>query len=140
MNKVFACFSVPGVPCAKARPRVNTNTGRAYTPAKTKQFEELVKFSYWRQCGRRCTADPLVLGILFKMPIPQKTPEKTRKLMLKGKILPAKRPDIDNLIKAIMDGLNGSAYQDDNQIIELTARKVYGEEPETVVTLSTKKM
>ena len=36
-------FEVPGKITGKGRPRVNTTTASAYTPAKTKEYEELVK-------------------------------------------------------------------------------------------------
>ena len=38
-----------------------------------------------------------------------------------------KKPDADNLAKAILDALNGVAYPDDAQIVKLTVRKRYGE-------------
>ena len=37
-----------------------------------------------------------------------------------------KKPDLDNLVKSVLDGLNGIAYVDDNQIIDIEARKEYG--------------
>ena len=36
-------FDVIGPVTGKGRPRVNTYTARAYTPAKTKEYEDLVK-------------------------------------------------------------------------------------------------
>ena len=50
---------------------------------------------------------------------------------------PTTRPDIDNLVKSIMDSLNGFAYDDDSQVIELHAWKVYGE-PKTIVAIRKK--
>lgn len=32
-------------------------------------------------------------------------------------------PDIDNLIKSILDGLNGIAWEDDKQVIEVKAQR-----------------
>ena len=39
-------FEVPGEPVAKERPRTNMATGVVYTPAKTKNYEETVKWCY----------------------------------------------------------------------------------------------
>ena len=47
-------------------------------------------------------------------------------------------PDDDNLLKAVMDGLNRVAYHDDAQVVFGTAVKIYGaqdEAPKTMVTL-----
>jgi len=46
------------------------------------------------------------------------------------------KPDLSNLVKAIEDALNKIAYNDDAQISELIARKVYAETEETVVTIT----
>ena len=39
---------------------------------------------------------------------------------------PAKKPDADNILKAVCDALNGFAWKDDAQVIEAHVRKVYG--------------
>jgi Holliday junction resolvase RusA-like endonuclease len=41
------------------------------------------------------------------------------------KIKRPKKPDIDNLIKSVCDGLNGVAYKDDSQIVKLTSSKIF---------------
>ena len=43
--------------------------------------------------------------------------------MLNGELLPAKKPDIDNIVKAVLDALNEVAYRDDTQVVELQVRK-----------------
>lgn len=39
--------------------------------------------------------------------------------MLSGELLPTKKPDIDNIVKAVLDALNEVAYRDDTQVVEL---------------------
>lgn len=63
---------------------------------------------------------------------------------LKKSIRPAKwrpkRPDIDNLIKLVMDSLEGLVWSDDAQIVEVEAIKVHavqGENPRTEVYVAT---
>ena len=49
-----------------------------------------------------------------------------------------KRPDIDNLMKAVMDALNGVLYKDDAQVCEIYVQKVVapgGQDPHTYVTV-----
>ena len=38
------------------------------------------------------------------------------------------KPDIDNLIKGVLDSLNGIAYKDDAQVVMIQARKQYAAE------------
>ena len=52
-----------------------------------------------------------------------------RTAMLNGELLPAKKPDIDNIVKAVLDALNEVAYRDDTQVVELQVRKQYSERP-----------
>jgi len=42
------------------------------------------------------------------------------------RIEPFVRPDIDKLIRAVLDGLTGVAYDDDQQVTKITAIKEYG--------------
>ena len=52
-----------------------------------------------------------------------------------GEIRPTIKPDCDNLAKSILDSLNGLAYQDDRQIIELSVKKFYAEQSEVKIKL-----
>lgn len=40
---------------------------------------------------------------------------------------PASAPDLDKLVRAVLDALTGLAYHDDAQVVEIHARKVYGD-------------
>lgn len=57
--------------------------------------------------------------------------------MLNGEILPTKRPDGDNIIKVILDALNGFVYHDGAQICKIYFTKKYAEKPETKVLIKT---
>ena len=45
--------------------------------------------------------------------------------MLSGLISPTKKPDVDNVIKIILDALNGFAWHDDSQVVNLQIEKKY---------------
>lgn len=53
--------------------------------------------------------------------------------MRDGEILPQKKPDIDNVVKIIMDALNGAAYKDDKQVVSVFASKFYDDDPKVIV-------
>lgn len=51
-------------------------------------------------------------------------------------MIPTKKPDSDNIAKIICDSLNGIAYHDDSQIVELYICKSYSENPKVIVTIA----
>lgn len=116
MNVTCSNVILPIRPVAKARPRLGRN-GNAYTPRKTKAFEEDVARLY-RGAGGRMFNGALAVNVEFVY----RTNEK-RKLYTEK----TTRPDIDNLLKALFDGLNGVAWADDSQIVYINARKSWGE-------------
>ena len=48
--------------------------------------------------------------------------------MIQNEISPNKKPDIDNIVKIILDAMNKFAFKDDTQITKLSVEKIYGEE------------
>ena len=104
-------FEVPGNPQPKQRPRVVTScSGRsvAYTPRRTR-FWELSVAHEARQCLPEPLEGPLSVSLAF----------------FRGD---KRRCDLDNLAKAVLDGLNGIAYHDDAQIVELNLRREFDRE------------
>ena len=106
-------FIVSTKPIPKARPRF-TRTGHCFTPKTTTQFEHAVRAAYNAQCGNAPLTGSLSATIAFTFQKPLKT------------VLEAPRADVDNLVKSILDALNGAAYSDDSQITRLTASKAWG--------------
>lgn len=111
-----------------------TRSGHAYTPQKTRDYEAWVRLC-WLRMGRPMSLQPLQVKLGFYLPIPKSYSKKQREAALAGVLLPTKKPDIDNLVKGVLDGLNGLAYQDDKQIVALEAAKGYGAAPLVQVTL-----
>jgi Holliday junction resolvase RusA-like endonuclease len=111
---------IPGEPVAKGRPRV-TSKGFSYTPEKTKGYENLVKMC-WQESGLTGLGNkPLSVIISLYFSVPKSYLSKFNKHGLEH----TKKPDLDNCAKTILDALNGLAYDDDSQIVELTIRKQY---------------
>lgn len=46
------------------------------------------------------------------------------------------RPDLDNTTKAVLDSLNGVAWEDDSQVQRLVVEKSYGPEARTTVRIT----
>ena len=120
-------FTVKGEPRGKGRPRF-TKTGRVYTPSETAQYEHLLALSYRNSAKGYKFTSPVRVTIKAY----QKPPKKSKKVvedMLNGRILPTKKPDLDNIAKIVLDGLNKIAWDDDTQVIEMMVVKRYAEDP-----------
>lgn len=116
-------FTIPGQPQGKARAR--TTKFGSYTPEKTVLYENLIKINY-QQVTETYFEGPLRIAINAYYEPPKSISKKQRAAMLEGTIKPTKKPDIDNIAKVVLDALNGIAYKDDTQVIELTVNKNYG--------------
>lgn len=127
-------FTVPGEPRGKQRPRFSRRTGTTYTPSETVAYEKEVRAEFLRAGGRK-TDGPVALNITAYYKIPTSATKAEREKMLAGQ-LPQKKPDIDNVLKIIMDGLNGAAYKDDKQVAAAAASKAYDDEPHVEVEVS----
>jgi Holliday junction resolvase RusA-like endonuclease len=69
------------------------------------------------------------------MPMPKDWSKRKKQLALNGEVKPSVKPDLDNLCKAVLDALNGIAYHDDKQIVELHLSKAYSDHPRTEIKL-----
>lgn len=128
-------FTVMGKPVSKGRPRLGRYT--TYTPEKTVNYENLVKYSFIEQCkGVKPLEGALEVTIIFYMPIPKSTSKKNRELMLQNIIKHTKKPDMDNCIKSVTDALNGMAYLDDSQIVDMNTKKRYADVPRVEMFIS----
>lgn len=132
-------FSIPGEPYGKGRPRFR-NAGthqQPYTPAKTANYENLVKLAYTTESKNYRFPDDAMLDVrIFAFyAIPKSASKKKRQEMIDRKIRPTKKPDFDNIGKIVCDSLNQIAYKDDSQIVDAMVRKFYDEIPRVVVTI-----
>lgn len=122
-------FTVPGAPQGKGRARVSTMGGfaRAYTPEKTAKYENLVRLCYIEQYRQAKLKGAVRAVITAYYPIPKSFSRVKRENAIKGLLRPQIKPDADNVVKVIMDALNGLAYDDDRQVVQIFISKYYGE-------------
>ena len=101
-------FVVYGNPQGKQRPRFSRRSSSIYTPAKTRSYERQIAKAYTTAANGFSFGDkPVEIWITAVMP----------KAKTSRKKYPTIKPDIDNIQKAVFDGLNGIAYNDDKQIL-----------------------
>lgn len=124
-------ITVFGEPRPKQRPRFQrTRYGvKTFTPEETVEYENLVRWTYAQKYPHTKLEGQITAMIIAYFPIPESTPKKKRERMMFDDVPHSKRPDIDNVVKAVLDALNKIAYDDDGQVCELTARKFYSSYP-----------
>jgi crossover junction endodeoxyribonuclease RusA len=126
MNPILA-IQVPGIPVAKDRPRLGRN-GHVYTPRTTSAWESALAWQATSAMGgRRPTDAPVSLIVIAVHPRPKSRPERVPgEVWRSGSRCPAvTRKDLDNVVKAAADGLNGVAWVDDRQVAHLEAFSLY---------------
>ena len=110
---------------------------RMHSQSKTAQFETVVRNAARRRMGyTRPFTGAVTCRISFRMRIPKSWPSYKRNQAANGTLRPISVPDLDNLTKAVTDGLNGVVYRDDAQITDLILTKRYSHEPGIVVTIA----
>lgn len=130
---------VGGHPVAKGRNQTRIGKdGRIITqlPTKTRRWEQDAKEIARRamdKCGlyEGCLSITVHVGLA----VPSSWPAWKQEAALDGKVAPAGRPDLDNIVKAAKDAFNGVVWRDDSQIVRLMARKFYVDKPSVTVNV-----
>lgn len=125
-----------GEPVAKGRPRFSQATGHAYTPEKTRTYEQMLRLAATDVMGDRPPLEgPLVLDMRVVKSIPRSWPKKKQEAARSGALLPTGKPDWDNFGK-VVDAGNMVIWVDDGQIVDGRVRKSYGEKPGMWITIT----
>ncbi|RQQ42018.1 RusA family crossover junction endodeoxyribonuclease [Burkholderia stagnalis] len=125
-------FTVPGKPVAKGRPRFARHGAhvRAFTPEATERYENLVRIAAGAAMrGSAPYEGPVRLVVHIGLPIPTSWSAKRQASAAAGMIGATKKPDADNVVKALKDGMNGVVYVDDGQVVDLWVSKRYARAP-----------
>jgi len=120
-------FEVNGKVVGKGRPRVNSYTGNIYTPNNTKAYEELIK-EYFLVSNKGFTniiSNRVSIRIIAYLKVPKSAKKDEVQKMLSNEISPLKKPDIDNIVKVVLDALNKFVINDDIQVSKIEAEKRY---------------
>lgn len=133
-------FIVPGAPVGKGRPRVATRGGKfaqMYTPEKTANYEGLVAHvAHTAMAGRELMHCAVAVRLRIRLAVPASWSKKKQAAALAGEILPTKKPDADNVIKAVFDALNGVVWDDDVQACDISVSKRYAATPGVSVVIT----
>ena len=137
MQKIM--YTVVGIPKPQARPKVFHRTLKSgkpfvstYSP-KTDWFNLVyTKSLEQKKVLKNRLSGALRLNLIFCLPIPKSISKKKRTELH----YVSKRPDVDNLAKAVMDAINNvGLWEDDSQISCLQVEKIYSDEPRCLITI-----
>lgn len=138
---------------------------RMYTPAKTADYEEEIRAqslmsvggvelfeavritkrqtkakdlakAYLAHGGVAPIASPCQLELSVVCAIPASYSKQKRAKCLSGEIAPTKKPDIDNVLKAVCDAFNGIVWTDDVLCTRVIVEKTFGETPHVQATVT----
>jgi Holliday junction resolvase RusA-like endonuclease len=115
--KTVYCLFVNGMPKAQPRPRM-TASGHVYNPGSADAWKEIVRTAF-NSFHKPPITNPIRLRVSFFLPRPK---------ALKGEdaVPHVKKPDVDNLLKALMDAMTvAKVWKDDAQVFESLAGKYY---------------
>jgi len=99
---LVAHFTIPDNPVPKGRARTDPRTSRHYTPLETRAAEERVVWALRAAGGGRGPCDPTSLfgaHVVFRCAT-------------------HRHADGDNMLKLLLDALNGVVWRDDSQVVE----------------------
>ena len=131
---------IMGEPVAAGRPRFSSRGGfvKAYDPKKSRDYKKMIK----KQAMQQLPDDyqpidyPIEVDINVYRSIQKSVSKKEYARRLSNEVRPTVKPDADNYIKIILDGLNGLVWLDDNQITDVAAHKYYSDKPRVEVEVN----
>jgi crossover junction endodeoxyribonuclease RusA len=122
-------FTLDGKPASKGSTQaIHDSKGKVHVvpmSSRLKRWEEEVRW-----CAAMAGADlltgPVQVEVIFVLAAPKKA-------QAEGPC--CSRPDLDKMLRALLDGLTAVCFQDDAQVTSVVAQKIYGPEPCTRVTV-----
>ena len=130
MSTFVICFTIPGVPGRKGRPRFSRRGQHVVVrnDDATMEFESRVAMA-----AQSCFPTPfdgpirLMVTAVYPRTIGLSGIDKKRNVpkYSAGRLFKDSAPDIDNVVKAVADGLNGIAWVDDRQVVQMLGEKYW---------------
>lgn len=127
-------FVLEGPPRGQGRPR--WGNGRMYKAGNDVVWEDAISMAYKAAYpGAQMYEGAVAVHVECYVPIPKSDSKGKREAKISGATPCTVKPDIDNVIKSVLDALNGVAWPDDKAINSIWATKMYSERPRLTVTI-----
>ena len=128
-------LEVRGIPKAQARARAfafkkgERTHVRMYDPETSRDWKRTVAHEAALAWAQPPLSGPVMVDLRFALPRPKSLPKRV--------LHHVKKPDLDNLAKAVKDALRGIVYNDDSQVVCLKVSKAYSPTPGVQIFVST---
>ena len=123
---------VLGKPTVLKRTRITKS--RCYDSQKNEKLLMYLNVKeQWKNLKLPVFMDPVHIDVIFIFPIPESYSSAKKKMLKtspRGIV-----SDIDNLIKFLLDTIQGLCFSNDNLVASINARKVYGNKPKTIFAI-----
>ncbi len=120
-------FAVYGKVIGKGRPHFVRKTGVAITPQATRSYESVLRDAARHELGDHEPWTGMIAAVIcaeYKIP---KSWTKTKRELAQRQLTAPAKPDVDNIVKIVLDALNRVVYEDDTQVVLCVATKEWGE-------------
>jgi len=125
-------FTIPGDPQGWQRTR--TKDGQHFTAPETRAYQNTIRWLA-KAAKVQPIVGPVAVVIEAHYRIPESASKKRKAAMMAGEEYPTKKPDIDNVVKNVLDALNVMAWADDAQVVSLIVSKVWSDNPRVEVVV-----
>lgn len=125
-------FFIPTEPQGKQSPRAVKVGGfaRVIKDPKTRRYEEMVTlFASQAMAGEPPIDEPVTIAVTAVLSVPASWSQRKQQQALAGLIIPTRKPDGSNIVKAIEDGCKGVVFRDDALVSDGSWSKRYGATP-----------
>ena len=128
-------LEIDGIPVPQKRPRFSRKGSHVSCYDEQAKQKEFAKWQLLSQFRNEILSVPLSLDLVFFLPIPSSASGIKKRQMANGIIAHSKKPDVDNLVKFILDCMNGFIFTDDSLVCEIRAKKLYSNKPGTSIRI-----
>lgn len=147
-------IEIPGNPIAKARHRSRICGKKVFTYDPQSKEKDAIKAYLIRDLQERfrsknkeivieasnlSTADVYDVSLVFSLPYPKSRTIGQINRILWGFEMMDEKPDVDNLAKFYLDCANGILFSDDKKVVSLKVKKMYSNNPKTIIEIMPKK-
>ena len=137
-------LEIPGAPVGQGRPRFTNINGhpKAYDPENSRNYKAYVRMlatQAMKDSDFTMIEGACSIKIVAYFEVPKSKSKKFKLAALNNKEWPTKKPDVDNIAKAIQDALNGLVYKDDSNIVYMSVSKYYSTNPKVLVIVCEEK-